>query len=1278
MLGPFEVRLDGGEPVSLGGRRQRALLAVLVLHANEVVSTDRLVDQLWGEHPPATALHTIQVFVSRLRGALAAASDRLVTAPPGYKLEIGFDELDADRYERLHARARTALVANDAAHAAALLRDAEALWRGPPLAEFTYEPFAQATIARLEELRVSLREDLIEAELALGWHTKVVSDLEALVREQPFRERPRGQLMLALYRCGRQAEALDAFQQARRTLVQELAVEPGIALRELEQAILRQDPALLVASPTPAADKRSQPEMLPDADAKPALRERPAPVKDVAERPAKGVADTAGQLLRKTTTVLVGRLAATRGADPETARRLCALGWTLAEQIATAHGGTFLPGLGGEVVGVFGLPLTREDDALRALRAAEELRAGVAAVSAAESDELVIHMGIDTGQVVAQAPGDLFGAPLTSAITFARAAQAGEVLLGDATCQLARDAIRVAPALDGTAWRLVELITETTGIRRRMASQMVDRDSELAAVRAALARAELAGSAHLLTVVGDPGIGKTRLAQELVDDLGDQATVLAGHCLSYGDGTAFWPLREAFTQAAGGESRDALHALIGDAQDADLVASVIAATLGLAPAQSVEEQVPWAFRRLLEILATRNPLLLVIEDAQWIDTPLQELVDYLVDWLRAPVLLLCLARPELLDEQPRWGGGPPRVSSLLLGPLSEQDTLRLLNDNLGERQASAAEAARILRTAEGNPLFVEQLLAGSEADRLWGPDREIPTTIENVLAARLDRLGSGERAFIARAAIIGREFYPSAVLELLPAEDRPASNQDMRALVRHGLIEPNASTMAGEETLRFHHLLIRDVAYGSTPKTLRAELHERFADWLAQRGEGFDEFIGHHLEQAFRYRAELGRIDDEAQALAARAAESLTAAGRRALGRWDTRGATKLLRRSAELFAASGHQRPDVLLDLGSALSETGEFGDAERVLGLALEQARALRAESISARALIELSYRRALVEPSARVRDMLEVAEQATAVFERLGDEDGLSRAYLHVAKAHWIHCHCAEMERALERALMHSDRAGDEHGRSRILTDLARATVIGPRAVHDGIRRCADILARAGDDVVLTAVTDTMLGVLQAMVGEFDEARARWKRTKRQLQAAGLSVTVAALQMYCAFVESMAGTPERAEPELVDAYGALERIGERDRLATIAALLAGVLYAQGRYDEAGRYSQIGEQAASKDDVVSHVICGGARAKVLARAGESRRAEELVNSGVAAACETDFVMLQADALRDRGEVMAILARPQAAARNLQDAIALYEQKGMRVSADRARSSLR
>jgi DNA-binding SARP family transcriptional activator/tetratricopeptide (TPR) repeat protein len=1263
ILGPFEVQLDGGGAVALGGLRQRALLAVLVVQANEVVSTDRLIDQLWADEPPATAAHTIQVFVSRLRRALGPAGHRLVTRQPGYVLEVGVDEIDAERCEHLYSGGCTALIEGDPARAAQLLRDAQALWRGSPLADFTYEPFAQATIARLEELRLSCRERLIDAQLALGLHATVVSDLEALVREHPFREGLRGQLMLALYRGGRQAEALDAYQQARQTLVEELGVEPGDGLRRLEQAILQQDSSLMLPA-SPATDK--PPERPSSGERRPTQVSR-----------APGEPESLA-VMRKTVTVVVARLTAASDVDAETARGLVADARRSAEAIVSRHGGAFVSGLGGEVVGLFGVPRTKEDDALRALRAADELGKSVTTLIT-ESGKLAVGIGVDSGEVVGEAPVDLFGQPLGGAIGLARSAQDAEVLLSDATRRLASDALRVTSALDGGAWRLLGLITGAPAIERQHGIPMVNRQAELALASAAFRRAELEGNTHLLTLIGEAGIGKSRLALEVTSAVGDAATVLSGRCLSYGEGIALWPLREALTLAAGAETRDGLRGLLGDDEDADLVADIVATAFGIEPSHPGSgEQVPWAIRRLLEMLARDRPLMLVIDDAHWGEPALLDLMEYLLDWVTAPMLLVCLARPELLETRPRWGGGHPRVSSLVIGPLSDGDTLSLLHQQLGERSLSDAERARILDTAEGNPLFVEQLLATSFEDPWWDREGAIPPTIQSLLAARLDRLGPGERAVIERAAVMGRGFWFGAILELLPDQARASAEQHLRALVRRGLVQPSTSTLSGEEELRFRHILIRDVTYRGTSKALRGALHERFANWLEMRTEGYEEFVGYHLEQAFLYHSQLGHPDADLRVLAGRGSERLATAGRRGLARGETSAASGLLRRSVALAQASGRDRPDVLLDLGSALNESGEFDEAEQVLQLALERSRATQAEAVGARALIELSLRSAFVDPEARVMEMLRVAESAMTVFDRLNDAGGISRAQLHIAKAHWIRCRCAEMEEVLERALTHAESANDRHERSRILSELARATVIGPRPVDDGIRRCESILEGAGDDLALTAVTGTMLAVLEAMTGKIEDARRRWVDAKRRLDDVGLTVTRSALQMYCAFVELIAGEPERAEPELTEAYVALERIGERDRLATTAALLARVLYAEGRYEESGRYADITARTAATDDVVSQVLASGTRGKMLARAGQTLDAVKLVDSAVALANETDFLMLRGDALTDRADVLALLNRHSAAAIDLRRGIELYEAKGISVAAKAARESLR
>ncbi|MGN6869142.1 MAG: BTAD domain-containing putative transcriptional regulator [Solirubrobacteraceae bacterium] len=1250
ILGPIEVLVDG-VPANPGGVRQRTVLAVLALHPNQVVSIDRLVDDIWGETPPSTAVHTIRVFVSRLRGALAGAGDRLVTRPPGYVLELRPDELDADRFERLYEAARAAIAAGDAEDAMGLLRQSEALWRGQPLAEFAYEPFAQAAIARLDELRVNAHEELIDAQLALGRHGEVISELEAFVREHPFRERPRGQLMIALYRSGRQAQALEAFQDTRRTLVEELAVEPGEALRELEQAILRQDPSLQ-AAPLGAATAQ--------ASGEPAPRQSSVDIHLEEEPPAA--------VVRKTATVLVARLSIAADADPERTRAAVGVARERAEEIVVRHGGTFVAGLGGELAWVFGVPLVREDDAIRAVRAADELRAALAQEDSFASPEMTVCIGIASGEVIADSATDVFGDPLDRAVTLAHAAPGGQILVGDTTRRLAFNSIRTESTASESAWRLLGL-AERRATSIRLDSPMVGRDEELKLALSVFGRAREKGEGHLLTVLGEAGIGKSRLVQELRQRVEGEASIILGRCLSYGQGVPFWPLREALTQASGEESREAVRGLLNGAEDSDVVADIVAAALGLGTAESVAEQIPWAFRRLLEVLAGARPLILVIDDVHWAETPLLDLVDYLVDWLRAPVLIVCSARPELLETRPGWGGGHTQVSSLVLGPLDDAAARRLFEHQLGQRRLSDAQRDRILRTAEGNPLFVEQLLQMSAEDPAWDRDAQIPGTIQSLLAARLDRLGPGERALIECAAVIGREFWPSAVRDLLPAEARSFADQHLRALVHRGLIHPDRSVMAGEEQLRFHHILIRDVAYRSTPKALRGELHERFADWLGTRDEAYDEFVGYHLESAFRYRSEVSGVDDVAIAVAERAVQSWAVAGRRALSRGDLNAAVNVLRGSADLLEASGRSRPDVLLDLGSALSESGDFTDAEPILREALEQAPE-DAHALRARVLVELSYWRSRADPTAHVEEVLAVAKQAIDVFQRVGDEGGLARAWFHAGWGHWIRSRSAEMEPALERALIHAERAGEHREKSRALMYLARCFVYGPQPVKDAIPRCNAILERARGDMTATAFINAMFAVVEAMDGRFADARARWRKSKEELTELGLGHTVAVIQMAYGFVELLASRPELATPELADASAAFERMGDQGRLSSAAAILARLLYVEGRYDDADRSCRMAEAAASEDDVEPQVFWRGVRAKILARAGQARRAVELSDTAVMLAHETDFVLHYGAALTDRAEVMALLNRPDPGLRDLEKAVAVYERKGINASA--------
>ena len=1010
---------------------------------------------------------------------------------------------------------------------------------------------------------------------------------------------------------------------------------------------------------------------------------------------------------RKVVTVLfsdaTGWTSLSETLDPEALRAIMSRYFKEIRATIERHGGTVEKFIGDAVMAVFGVPRLHEDDALRAARAAAEIRERLPSVAEAVGMALQFRTGVNTGMVFTGEGESLaVGDAVNVAARLEQAAEPGDILLGAETFRLVADRIEAEPVAplsmkgksdpvpayrllrmvqdrtaDQPAPRRPRLVPSTAASGARAAASMIGRDAELASARAVFEHTAGTGEPHLLTVVGEAGIGKSRLGQELIDELGQKALVLVGRCLSYGEGISFWPLREALTQAARGESRQAIRSLLAHAEDADLAATVISATLALSPAEPVNELVPWAFQRLLEAPRKRAPVLLVIEDAHWAEDPLLDLLEQLVERLSAPALVLCLARPELLERRPGWTGGGARFSSVRLGPISAEDARALLGAESDGHRLADREASAILRAAEGNPLFVEQLLA-MRADEGWTErEHEIPVTIQSLLAARLDRLSPAERAAVERAAVIGREFPPTAVTDLLPASARASAGDQLHALAARGLVGPAQSTLAGEEQLSFRHILIRDVAYHSTPKALRAEVHEQFADWLTGVVDGHDEFVGYHLEQAVRYRTELGQASSDLLALASRAGEHLAAAGLHALARGDAIAGVRFLRRAQAMFVVSGRRRPDVLIDLGTALADRGDFEDAREVLDTALAQGREVGDEALSARASLELSFLTAFVDPEGSVEQIREAAEAAIPLFERAGDEAGLARALDNLAHVHWTRCHFAEMETLLERALWHADRAGAMRERLQIMNDLACATVVGPRPVVDGIARCTSLLEQTGDHLKASAYAETMLAVLEAMDGRFDAARTRWRGCKERLTELGRDTLASLLSVYSAWIELLAATPGNAETELREAYRRLEQIGEQGHLATIGAMLGRLLCAQGHDEESLVFLEVSERASAEDDVVTQVLWRGTRARVLARSGDRARAEELSGSAVALAAETDFLMLHADALSDRAEVLSTLGRPAESARDAVLAIELYERKGMQRTAEGLRQWL-
>jgi class 3 adenylate cyclase/tetratricopeptide (TPR) repeat protein len=974
--------------------------------------------------------------------------------------------------------------------------------------------------------------------------------------------------------------------------------------------------------------------------------------------------------VRKTVTVLfadvTGSTALGERLDPEAARKLMARYFEAARAILERHGGSVEKFIGDAVMAVFGVPQLHEDDALRAVRAAAELRDGVSDVQ--------LRIGVNTGEVVAGGGETLVtGDAVNVAARLEQAAQPGEVLIGETTLALTRDAVDVEPvepiAAKGKAepvpvHRLVRVLEGADAFARRLDAPLVGREREQRLLREAFERAVEERSSHLFTLLGTAGIGKSRLAQELIASLGASAHVLSGHCLPYGDGITYWPLVEIMREL-GGESR-VVQYLEAEA-DARLIVNRVFAAIGLVDEELSPEEAFWAVRKLFEALAREQPLVVVLDDLHWAETTFLDLVEHLADWSReAPILLLCLARPELLDARPGWGGGKLNATSLLLEPLSEDETEKLI-DNLFARVADSMRA-RITAAAEGNPLFIEQMLAMLTEQIGLDAELEIPPTIQALLAARLDRLPGNERAVLERASVIGKEFSRAAIEEL------GGDSSLLPALVRKELIRPDRSTVTADEAFRFRHLLVRDAAYDAVPKELRAELHERFATWTEGQRSEYDEIVGYHLEQAYRYREQLGVIDD---ALAQRAASRLAAAGRRADGRGDAHAAASLLGRAMALMPQDDRERLELLLLQGESLFNLGEIADAERKLEEAIVGARATAERSLELRASIRLEANRAWLEPEGAATALAHHCREAISELEGLGDELTLAEAWHALVFLHLSECNAAGVRTAAEQALVHAGRAGDRRLEQSARMGMAVAATVGPTPADAAISQLEQLLSEATSRSFAEASLLVWLGGLRSQRGEIDEGRRLAAQGQARHRELGHERWAAGNTMETAQLELRAGDAAAAEAQLRPAHEHLKAIGEKGTRCGVAALLAEALYQQKRLDEAEEFTRVSEDAAASDDVLAQVWWRGVRAKVLARRGDKSSAVRLARQAAELSEPADHLVMKGQAYEALGETLRLVGEAEEARTAYEQALAFFEQKGDVADAGRVAEQL-
>jgi len=661
---------------------------------------------------------------------------------------------------------------------------------------------------------------------------------------------------------------------------------------------------------------------------------------------------------RRTVTVLFADVADStplgERLDPESLRQVMSRWFERMSEVLERHGGTVEKFIGDAVMAVFGIPELHEDDALRAVRAATELREALARLNDELGQELGVHIGIrvglNTGEVVA---GDgtggqmlVTGDPVNVAKRLEEAARTGEILLGENTRRLVANAALLEPRDELTvkgksgpvvAWNVLGVIEGAPAYARRLDAPLVGREGELRQLREIFATVAAERSCHLVTLVGPAGIGKSRLAAELTTRLRDEARTVSGRCLPYGDGITFWPLVQIIGALG---SEDGVREILAGAEDAELVAERVLSAIGSTSKLTPGSEMFWAVRRLFEELAREEPVVVVFEDIHWAAPTLLDLLEYLAGWTHdAPVLLLCLARPDLLEERHGWLSAP-KTTGMVLGPLTDTELEQLLDEIAQEWPLDAAARARITEAAEGNPLYVEQMAAKLAEG---GSVEAIPPTIHALLAARLDRLPPEEREVLERAAVAGKEFVRSAVLQLHDQTERSEMDARLLSLARKDLLSPRPGR---EDAYRFRHALIRDAAYAGIPKERRAQLHERFADWAARTNAGragdLDEIVGYHYEQAVHYRQELGALDEQAQSLAERAGTLLAHAGGRAFARHDMPAAVNLFARATTLLGEDDPIRLQALPQLGSALMKTGDFSRADVVLSEALAGAAA------------------------------------------------------------------------------------------------------------------------------------------------------------------------------------------------------------------------------------------------------------------------------------------------------------------------------------------------
>ena len=961
---------------------------------------------------------------------------------------------------------------------------------------------------------------------------------------------------------------------------------------------------------------------------------------------------------RKVVTVLfcdlVGSTALGESTDPEALRARMSRYFDDLQAIVERHGGTVEKFVGDAVMAVFGIPTAHEDDALRAVRAASEMGEAIAAHG------LEARIGINTGEVVVGGDAQtlITGDAVNVAARLEQAAPPGVTLLGERTRTLVRDAVEaeaVEPLdLKGKsepvpAYRLVEVVGAEP-VARRLETPLVGRERERRRLWRDYEDAVADRTCRLFTLLGPAGIGKSRLVADFVERIADSADVLRGRCLPYGEGITYWPLVEMLAPLRIDVER------------------VVAST---------PQETRVAVRRLLEERASKRPQVIVLDDLQWAEPVFVDLVEHVADLSRgAPIFLLCIARTELLDTRPDWGGGKFNATSLLLEPLAEADREALIDSLLGQGSLETDVRERIIEASAGYPLYVEEMLAMLREH--GGADVAVPPTIQALLQARIDSLPSDVRIVLERCAIEGEVFQRGAVLELVPEDVRDDVETHLAGLIRRELIWPEPGLMPDEEAYRFRHILVREVVYGSMSKALRAQLHERFANWLEQRegdsGFELDEIVGYHLEQALVFGRELGERNED---LARRTARRLLAAGEGAVGRADLPAATGLLQRAVDVGSDEDQTHLHAMFGLARALTVRGELDRAASCLLETIEKAEAVGDLGILSQARLAHNSLLIRVSPDETVEDELAKALEILESLDGSDEPGALVSAYTEIGMCKFMLGRAGEGELDLGRATEIATTLGDSALLRATMGARLRPTGWGPMHAADGAALCEELISADYANAALREQALQILALCRAMLGDVEGSRRAAADAWALIEEFDLALARGIYAGDIGSSELLARDLERAEHVLRRGHDALVAMGDVGVRSTVDAILSDVLFLQARHDEALELAEESSRIASVDDLDAQPRWRAAKARVLSLRGAHDAAIEVVGEAVALVEPIDFLDLKGYVYDVLAEVLERVGRKDEAVAAVERAIAFYEQKGNVVSAMRSRAAL-